>query len=485
MKRINLALLLLVSLTLVLAACDSGMPTATPNPTPTVASAATATIALPASTPSAPAATPTVSASDEESITLARKLITQLSDGDFDEAVSNFDATMSSQLPTDKLKGVWDQLTAQFGAFKEQGQAQSGHQDVYTVVVITCTFEKGPLDARVVLDAQKKIAGLFFAPSASATPVSYTPPNYVQESSFTEQEMSFGDPEWVLTGTLTMPKAGGPHPAVVLVHGSGPQDRDETIGGSKVFKDLAWGLASQGVAVFRYEKRTLAYGAKMATSTDQVTIKEETVDDAVMALEMLAGIEGIEPSRVFLVGHSLGAMLAPMISESTEAEKGFVTLAAPSRPLEDLVLEQYNYLANLDGSVTTEEQKALDDTEQQVANVKKLEPGSQTPPDQLPLGLPASYWLSLKGYDPPSVAKDLIEPMLILQGERDFQVTMVDFHGWENVLQGKEDVTFKSFPNLNHLFIPGTGPSSPDEYNKPGHVAEAVVRDIADWIERH
>jgi alpha-beta hydrolase superfamily lysophospholipase len=268
----------------------------------------------------------------------------------------------------------------------------------------------------------------------------------------------------------------------VLVHGSGPHDRDETIAQNKPFRDLAWGLASNGIAVFRYDKRTLVHGMEMSPISDHIGVKEETVDDAVAALELLAETEGIDRERVFVLGHSLGGMLAPMISESTDAERGLIMLAAPTRPLEDLILEQVTYLAGIDGNTSDEEQAELDKVEEQVARVKSLNSESQVQAEQLPLGLPAFYWLSIQGYSPAEVAVGLAEPMLILQGERDFQVTMDDFAGWEMALGGEADVVLKSYPGLNHLFMDGTGPSTPTEYELPGNVAEEAVQDIADWI---
>jgi hypothetical protein len=98
-------------------------------------------------------------------------------------------------------------------------------------------------------------------------------------------------------------------------------------------------------------------------------------------------------------------------------------------------------------------------------------------------GAPASYWLDLRGYDPPAAAKSLTQPLLVLQGERDYQVTMVDdFAKWKAALSGKRNVTFHTYPALNHLFLAGTGKSLPAEYSTPGHVAIDVINDIVVWI---
>lgn len=98
-----------------------------------------------------------------------------------------------------------------------------------------------------------------------------------------------------------------------------------------------------------------------------------------------------------------------------------------------------------------------------------------------------SYFLDLRSYHPAEVAAQLKIPMLILRGERDYQVTSEDFDGWKNALAGKPGVTLKVYPGLFHLFMPssspGTGLGTPSDYQKPGHVVEPVIEDIASWIE--
>jgi fermentation-respiration switch protein FrsA (DUF1100 family) len=307
-------------------------------------------------------------------------------------------------------------------------------------------------------------------------------PDYADPGSFTEQEVTVGSGEWSLPGTLTLPKGEGPFPAIVLVHGSGANNRDEGGGSIAPFRDLAWGLASQGIAVLRYDKRTLVYQGKLAAQGGKITVWEETIDDAAAAVELLLQKEGIDAGNVFVLGHSLGGTLIPRIAAISPQARGFVILAGAARPFEDLLLEQTEYIASLDGAITPDEQVMLDQTREAVAKVKGPELSPSTPASELPFGAWGGYWLDLRGYDPAESGRSIGRPVLILQGERDYQVTMDDFQLWQDAMSSMPDVTFKSYPDLNHLFITGTGKSTPDEYRLPGHVSKEVVDDIAAFI---
>jgi uncharacterized protein len=270
-------------------------------------------------------------------------------------------------------------------------------------------------------------------------------------------------------------------PAVILVHGSGPHDRDETIGPNKPFRDLSWGLASKGIAVLRYEKRTKQHGEKFA-SVKGLTVKEEVIDDVLAAVAMLRKTAGIDTKRIFVLGHSLGGTLVPRIGQVEPTIAGFIVLAGAVKSLEDAILEQTTYIFSLDGAISKEEQMQLDGIKELAAKVKALKTSDIDSSTDL-FGAPASYWLDLRGYDPPEVAKALKQPMLVMQGERDYQVTMDDFRRWQAALSSRGNVSFKSYPKLNHLFIEGNGKSTPAEYNASGHVAEMVINDIANWIK--
>jgi dienelactone hydrolase len=281
---------------------------------------------------------------------------------------------------------------------------------------------------------------------------------------------------------LTVPAGAGKWPAVVLVHGSGRLDRDSTVAANKPFRDLATGLASRGVAVLRYDKRTMVHRARVS-ALKNFTVREETVDDALEAAKLLRAQPEVDPARVFVLGHSLGAMLIPRIGTADPTLAGLIVLAGPARSLEEAIVAQTRYLAMVDGAISAQEQQVIDQTAALADSVRALRSDEATS-GRIIFGVPASYWLDLRGYDPPSAARVVKRPMLILQGERDIQVWPEEFARWKAALGSRPDVSFQSYPALNHLFIAGTGPGVPAEYEVPGHVAEEVIRDIADWIAR-
>jgi hypothetical protein len=398
-------------------------------------------------------------------------------EGEDTALLEKFDAAMKSAFPVDKIKEARVTLTSEAGIFKQQvGTRTQKYQD-YDIVFVTCEFESMMIDFQVVFGKDGKVAGFFSRPAE----YDYVPPAYVNTSSFHEYEVTVGSGEWALPGTLTIPAGNGPFPAVVLVHGSGPNDRDETIGPNKPFRDLAWGLATQGIAVLRYDKRTKVYGAKIAAASEGFTVQEEVVDDALAAVTLLRQTEAIDTARIYILGHSLGGMLIPRIGAANPQVAGFIILAGPSRSLEDLILEQSTYLANLDGTISSEERDGLAVLSTQVVRVKDPALSEDTPATEL-LNAPPGYWLDLQGYHPAETAKTLEQPILILQGERDYQVTLADYDGWKAALSSRPSVSFKLYPDLNHLFIQGQGISTPAEYQVAGHVAEQVVVDIANWI---
>jgi dienelactone hydrolase len=426
----------------------------------------------------------------EDALTIrARAFVTALEKGDFEAAVRDFDETMLKSFGPDKLEAMWTkQLQEKLGAFKKQTAARREQLQGYEIVLITCEFEKATLDARVVFGKTGKIAGLGFVPTAP--PAKYEPPAYADPAGFEETEVTVGSGDWALPGTLTIPKGGGAFPAVVLVHGSGPNTRDEEIGPNRPFKDLAWGLASRGIAVLRYDKRSFVYQAKILADPKleaTMTVKEETVDDALTAAALLKKEKRIDGQRVFILGHSLGGFLMPRIALAAKPLKlaGFVSMAGLTRPLEETILRQMSYLYGLGrGAVSEEDKKKLEEIKAEVAKIKALTDADRTSTTKL-LGAMPAYWLDLRGYSPAELARSVSKPMLFLQGGRDYQVQNIDLDNWRDALASRRDVEFRFYPKLNHCFFEGEGMITPFEYTqKHGSVAPYVIGDIADWITK-
>lgn len=405
---------------------------------------------------------------------ISKSFISLLVQEKFTEASKLFTEELAKAIPESTLASIWKSLGSMLGKFNGILDVNFIEVQGYKVVILNCDFELGTLGIQIAFDKEKKIAGLYFLqPQFKAT---YTLPPYADPNSYVEIELTIESDGWRLPATLTLPKSNKPYPAVVLAHGSGPQDRDETIGPNKLFKDIALGLASRGIAVLRYEKRTKYYGKK--SLTEGFTVDDETVEDAISAIELLYQRDDIDKDKIFLLGHSLGGMLAPRIAERTDKLSGIIILAGAINDLLEIMIKQSRYLASLDGNITEEEKRQIEDIERQVSLIKS----SQIGKDELILGAPGSYWLDLISYRPLEILKKIDIPVLVLQGDRDFQVTTEDFSSWKEELKGKHQISFRLYKGLNHLFIFGEGKSSTEEYYKPGHISQEVIEDIANWI---
>jgi len=399
---------------------------------------------------------------------LARKALDLLLAGNYPALSQMFSAEMKKAISDEALGKIGAQIKS-WGAVESIGAPAPRKAGANTIEDFPVKSAAQNLLVRFAIDRDGMVAGMFFLPGET----SWQRPAYSKPDSFREREAAVGDGQWKLPGTLTEPAGPGPFPAIVLVHGSGPNDRDETVGGTKVFKDLAEGLASRGVVVLRYEKRTRQYGAAMA-GLASFTVEQETEEDAIKAAALLRTQPKVDPKRVFVLGHSLGGYVAPRIAEQDARLAGLIVLAGNVRPMEDLIVEQAEYLAVAADNLKTVKAVA--------AKIKSLEPGDEDSPPVM--GVPVAYWLDLKGYDPAALAKKLALPMLILQGERDFQVTMKDFALWKAAVGAGKGVTMRSYPALNHLFVAGEGKGTEAEYRKPGHVAPEVIDDIAKFVAR-
>ncbi len=415
---------------------------------------------------------------------VAMQFAQQMAQGKFALATKSFDALMTKAMPEQQLSDLWQALVTNHGPFKAFGTMRNEPFGPFKIFFVPATFGAQTIDFKVVVNSAGKIGGFFIVPHTDKVAAVAVKPS----DPFEEVATKVVCGPYSLDGLWTLPKTAAPYPALILVHGSGPGDRDQTIGFSKPFKDLAQGLAAQGIAVLRYDKRTKQYGTTL--DVNALTVQEESIDDALAAVKLAQSNTKIDASRVFVLGLSLGGMLLPRIAEQAPAIKGGIVMAGSTRPLEDLLVEQTEYILNLSPH-TSEGDKLLAEVKEKVKTVKSKDLSPDTPLDQLPLNVPGKYWLDLRGYDPVAVMQKTSQPMLILQGGRDYQVTVDgDYSRWLTLGQSNHSsdhvsrFTFKLYPNLNHIFATGQGMATPAEYmTKPAHVDKMVIDDIASWIK--
>lgn len=336
--------------------------------------------------------------------------------GRFDEIRQQFAPILRRLVSTRSLRDAWEAEVARHGALRTVSEpvVEAARAGVVSARV-GLGFERGQITL-VISMRHGRLLGIRTIEGDAAVPSHWQPPAYGDSEAFVEQEHTIGAGSEAVPATLTLPRGDGPWPAVVLLAGSGPQDRDETIGPNKPFKDLAWGLADHGVAVVRFDKITFV-NPEHLRAADDVTIAEEYMPQALAAIRLLLDHPQVAADRVAVIGHSLGGTVAPRVAAREPNVAGMVLLAAGAQPLHWAIVRQLRHLAALSPGVGSTEMIRVATEQAQLIDSPELT--IRTPLSELPFGVPASYWLDLRAYDPVATAATLDIPILILQGARD------------------------------------------------------------------
>lgn len=397
--------------------------------------------------------------------------------GNFEEAHNFFDESVKVKISLDELKLFWLKLGNNLGAYESVDGAQNTVQGEFFQVILNCGFAKGSQSFSFIFNKSEKLVGFFIVPQN--TEASYVSPAYADTALYRESEIKIKFADGEMAGIFTRPKTGSNFPVLILVHGSGPSDMDETTGPNKPFKDLAAGLAAKGIATVRYVKRSKIYPNSFNKA---FTVKEEVIDDALSAITLAGTLPGVNKNEIFLLGHSLGGMLAPKIATLAPELKGIILAAAPARKFADLVLEQneYLYLASGDTSAAGKNQFLSSVNEIDRSRLRML---GAIAPDSVILGAPASYWIDLNNYDQVATAKKIKNRILVLQGENDFQVSVQDYNIWKNELTVNKNVSFKLYRDLNHLLSSQKEKGNGTQYRVPANVSPILINDLAEWIK--
>lgn len=304
---------------------------------------------------------------------------------------------------------------------------------------------------------------------------------------FTAEEVSVEAKGFKLAGTLLLPKTGRrPFPAVVMSTGSGQQERDSNIpgiAGYRPFRQIAEHLASRGIAVLRSDDRGV--GSSGGRDTLDAVTTFDFADDVRAQVAYLRSRSDIDPSRIVIIGHSEGGVIAPLVAASDARLAGVVLMAGTARPGEEVLRFQLNYSVENNPQLSEEEKaKRRAETEGFIRAIKENGDVSKYP--ALLRGLSSAWGRAFLTYDPLATIRKVRQPILILQGALDRQVTAEQAGMIEEAARrsGNRDVTVRLFPNLNHLFLPARSGAETEYARLETHsLGDEVLQAIADWLQ--
>lgn len=425
------------------------------------------------------------------------RVVAALKADDLHALEARFDERMKKLFPTRALAERWSSVKADFGALVSCDAPTRDAQPRFTSIDYPCRFERKSVRLRVAIDTKTRLAGLAFDPieEPARVAVDARAPSPVTEveAGSGEGERASGGPSdavtvgaggWLLPGTLARSPAAARPPGVVFVQDTGGTDRDQSTGPNKPFRDLADGLAKQGIESLRYERRRKVHDQRFAAELPEWTLADDVVDDAVSALALLAARPNGGP--LFVLGQGTGGRLVPRIAAAAQAKgihvAGVVLVASSAQPMADALVDEMEFLASLSTPAVGPE--VVDDMKRRRDNVAKLaDAKAGMAAKDLPFQWPASAWRELAADDPVQELSDARGlPALLVFGGRDFQVPTRERRQWQLRLGTRPDTTIVEFPAVNHWMIEGRGAIGPAEYAKPGHVAQDVIDRIASWI---
>jgi pimeloyl-ACP methyl ester carboxylesterase len=427
------------------------------------------------------------SATDEELEGRAAAFVKRFVAGEYGEYGGMMSPDMKAAMPAEAAGRILAGLTNVKGAVK--GYGDPWKEDVvqgYTRVRVPVEFERGMLDMRIVFDGEGLVAGFFHVahsePPAEGAEAKAEPTGRPQEPRrplpYGEEEVSYRSGDVELAGTLTMPPGEGPHPAALLISGSGPQNRDEEVMGHRPFLVLSDHLTRAGIAVLRVDDRGVGGSSGDLSGSTSADLAE----DALAGVRFLRARKEIDDGSVGVVGHSEGGMIGPLAATLSNDVAFVVMLAGTGVPGDEVLVRQMELILRSAGaegqkieSILASQRKLLDlvleDAEydavlEQMRKLTALQiesvTGSEPAPDDLEEALRTetnslmSPWFrSFLSHDPEGTLKKVKVPVLALFGELDLQVepgqNMPKVEG-ALMAAGNADFTVKTLPGLNHLF---------------------------------
>jgi len=418
---------------------------------------------------------------DSMAVQKAIEIIDLFKSEQFEKAYNICDEIMLRKITPERFQSIWESLAAVNGDLNEIGATRYNYLDSFHVTTTKLKFKNGAVGLRLSFNLKWQISGIYIV---EADPM-YNIPAYINTFGFYEIKIPFGSVGFENEAILTVPIQEKKYPCVIIIGGSGPIDKDATIGPNRIYKDFAWGLASNGIATLRFDKRTKAYFGKIMEqhkNGNYYTIEQEYLADLKELVNKVSKKNAIDPKRIYLMGHSQGAGLMPLFLKQNKIVAGAIMAAGNYTSLQDLMLYQLEYLKPLQAK-TKADSAVFDNMATQATQAKILNLPNNYPNDSLPVMYPFSYWNYLNKLNLVSLAQKNKKPVLVLQGERDYQVPYSEYLKWKSTLINNSNYQFASFQKLNHLFLEGEGKSTPEEYSNRSNVPDYVIEEISKWIQ--
>lgn len=424
----------------------------------------------------------------------ARDVLSYIEDGKWASLQNRLVFPLSYFFPKNLLQSGWNTITAAVGPLRRVGDPVLSVGWVFTSVRTPVQFGRAKLAITFWMTPSGKLLTLQLAPQPS-TPWKAPPYGSPDAEEVPLTLLSRGLRR--VHATLTLPhgrhKVDKGSPCVILIGGSGPVDRDSTVGASKPFKDLALGLTERGIAVCRFDKLGSTLLGKLTISKKTTTLSDEYVYHVLDAVRQVRRNPEIDTDRIILLGHSLGTLIAAQLVSIDASLAGCILMATPAEPVYRCAIRQLQYLAALDSADSNNSEAPPEAPADESNQIKELRRRAEladsttldmsTPASKLPFDVGPAYWLECRTFDALSTLRSVRKPVLVLQGARDYQVTVEqDYAKFHERFHRLPNFDFHLYEKLNHLFIPGQGRSTPLEYEIPGNVSVEVIDNIERWI---
>lgn len=378
------------------------------------------------------------------------------------------DKDLKSELTVEKLTQGWNKVTENFGSY------QTMEVDVHRLAdrdlgYVYLTFKNGVVKLSLGFDQEMKIKSMNLNYPSKIIEA-------VNTDEYTEQNILVGVDE-MINGILTLPVGVDNPPVAILVQGSGSSNLNEEAYAMKPFEDIAHGLAKEGIATIRYDKRYYSYPEW--DGIREISLNWEYYYDFASVIHQLEDMP-VNHNQIYVIGHSQGGMLAPRLAYDHPEVKGIVSLAGTPRGLEEVMKDQQYNAIVAQGANEQMVQGVVDLADKVIAEVQSLT--KETATDKVVSNFPLSYWYELNQSRPHIFMNELKCDVLILQGESDFQVFYdSDYQEWLKLTSGMDNVQTKSYPGLSHFFTPAIN-NTTEDYKTPANVDEQVIQDMANWI---